>query len=391
MGAVHGLRRDGVRLMGHNPTMDHAPLAQALAERLPGDEHIRRLFAQVPRHRFLPDIMWGPDRTSYDRTTDPDEWLAAAYTDQALTTQRDDGHDGGMGVPSSSSSAPSVMARMLTAARIAPTHRILEVGTGTGFNAALLCQLLGSSAVTTIEIDQDIAAAARSALYAHGVYPTVLTGDAETYASGRPPEFDRVIATCTVSRVPSVWVRQMRSHGRIVTPWAPTPGAPGGVLAVLDTTHGTAEGRFEGGLSFMWARGQRWPGQPAPDPDAAADHTETVSGDPRGPWLDGEQALLLSLLMPGWTYGMRMAPGAEEPHVWLSSTTCAGWARIHADGRVEQGGGRRLVDEAGRAWQLWQTWDCPTVSDCGLTVDLDRGVQTVWVHGPQHALWSTRR
>ncbi len=379
--------------MGHYQTMDHTPLARALAAQLAAPEHIRRLFAQVPRHRFLPDVMWGPGREQYDRTADPEGWLAVAYTDQALTTQRDDGAEGGMGVPSSSSSAPSVMARMLTAARIEPAHRVLEVGTGTGFNAALLCQLLGSGQVVTVEVDEGIAAGARSSLYAHGVHPTVLTGDAETYASGGQASYDRIISTCTVSRLPSVWVRQMRPRGRIVTPWAPAPGAPGGVLAVLDTTDSTAEGRFEGGLSFMWARGQRERGgTPPPHQGVPAERTEQVLADPRGPWLDGDQALLLSLLMPGWSYGMGQEPDATEPYVWLTSTTdTPGWARLHANGRIEQGGTRRLVDDANRAWALWESWDRPEISDFGLTVDLTRGVQTVWVHGPQHTIWSTRR
>ena len=376
--------------MGTTTSMDHTPLARALAETLPAPEHIRRLFAEVPRHRFLPDTMWGPDRTGYDRAADPAGWMRAAYTDQALTTQRDDGTSGGAGVPSSSSSAPTVMARMLTAAEIEPTSRVLEIGTGTGYNAAMMSRLLGPSQVTTVEIDEGLAEAARSVLYAEGHYPTVITGDGETVGGGMP-SYDRVISTCTVSQVPAAWLRQVRGHGRIVTPWSPTPGAPGGVLAVLDSTGGYATGKFEGGLSFMWARGQRWPGQPAPAPGATPNTTETVTGDPRGPWLDGDQALVLSLMMPSWSYGMRMEPGSDEPYVWLSSTVCRGWARLHPDGRIEQGGGRRLVDEARHSWQRWETQGRPAVSDFGLTVDLDRGVQTVWVHGPQHALWSTHR
>lgn len=380
-------------MTGHNQTMDHSPLARALAGQTPDHvpDYIRHLFAWVPRHRFLPDIMWGPDRTRYDRATDPEVWMRAAYADQALTTQRDDGREG-MGISSSSSSAPSVMARMLAAAHLEPKHRVLEVGTGTGYNAALLCQLLESSQVTTIEIDPAIAETARSALYAQGLYPTIITGDGELSGGGLP-SFDRVIATCTVSEIPSAWIRQLRGRGRIVTPWAPTPGAPGGVLAVLDSSHGRAEGRFEGALAFMWARGQRDPGgTPPPHQEVEAQTTERVLGDPRAPWLNGDQALLLSLLMPAWAFGMGMEEGADEPYVWVTSTSAdAGWARLHADGRVEQGGGRRLVDEAAGAWEVWQRWDRPAVSDFGLSVDLDRGVQTVWVHGPQHTLWSTHR
>lgn len=380
--------------MGQNPTMDYAPLAVSLAKRLQergAPEHIARLFVRVPRHRFLPDVYWTDTRDHVDRTEDPGTWLRTAYTDQPLTTQRDDGAEGGMGIPSSSSSAPSVMARMLTAARLEPSHRVLEIGTGTGWNAALLCELLGSRNVATVEIDPDVGDQARLNLYTSGYGPDVVLGDGER-AETRYADYHRIIATCTVSAVPWRWLEQVRGQGRIVTPWSPTPGAPGGVLAALDSVTPTrAEGRFEGGLSFMWARGQRWPGQPAPSPDATAEHVETVDGDPREPWLDGERTLLLALMRPGWTFGMRMAPGATEPHVWLASTTCESWARLHADGRVEQGGRRLLVEEARTTWQWWETQGKPAVSDFGLTVDRDRGCQTVWLHDPQHTVWSTHR
>ncbi|WP_435107363.1 protein-L-isoaspartate O-methyltransferase family protein [Nocardiopsis synnemataformans] len=380
--------------MGHTTGMDYAPLAQALAARLRDGgtpDHIAALFARVPRHRFLPDVYWTQDRTWVDRAEDPGTWLRTAYTDQALTTQRDDGRDGGMGVPSSSSSAPTVMARMLAAARIEPDQRVLEVGTGTGWNAALLAELLGSRNVASIEIDEGLADTARGSLYAAGYTPDVVVGDGE-HVETRYPAYHRIIATCTVSAVPWRWLEQLRGRGRIVTPWSPTPGAPGGVLAVLDTVTSThAEGRFEGSLSFMWARGQRWPGQPAPDPDARAEHTETVTGDPREPWLDGERALLLSLLRPEWTFGMRMEPGAEQPYVWLASTRCESWARLHADGRVEQGGRRLLVEESRMAWRWWENHGRPSVDRFGLTVDRDAGRQTVWLDGPQHALWNTYR
>ncbi|MET9712316.1 methyltransferase domain-containing protein [Nocardiopsis alba] len=389
MDQVHGLQWERPGLMGQDGPLDHTALARTLAERLPAPGHIRDLFATVPRHRFLPDVVWGENRVRHDRTTDPDGWLHTAYTDQALITQRDDGVEGGMGLPTSSSSAPTVMARMLTAARIEPDHRVLEIGTGTGYNAALLSGLLGARSVTTIEIDEAVAAAARSALHAHGVSPTVITGDGELSGEGFPL-YDQVIATCTVSEVPAAWVHQVREGGRIVTPWSPTPGAPGGVLAVLEVTSTRAEGRFEGSLAFMWARGQRRPGRGVPV-DAVADQVDRVDGDPRESWLDGELSLLLALLMPHWCHGMGMEDGAEDPYVWIASTTCSSWARLHADGRVEQGGSRRLVDQASRAWEAWETWNRPEVSDFGLTVDLERGLQTVWIQGSQHVLWSARR
>ncbi|MET9713182.1 rRNA adenine N-6-methyltransferase family protein [Nocardiopsis alba] len=370
-----------------NPT----DLARELAARLPGPEHVRAPFATVPRHRFLPDVLWDENSVRHDRSADPDAWTRTAYTDQALVTQRDDGREDGTGLPTSSSSAPTVMARMLTAARIEPRDRVLEIGTGTGYNAALLSTLVGDDRVTSIEIDPRIAARARRSLIEAEFTPTVLTGDGENFATGLPgPAYDQAIATCTVGRVPAVWIRQVREHGRIVTPWAPTPGAPGGVLAVLDVADGRAEGRFEGGLAFMWARGQRRAGHRSPV-GAEADTVTRVDGDPREPWLDGEQALLLSLLMPGWAHGMGQEDDAEEPYVWIASTTCPSWARLHADGRIERSGEWNLVDQVAQVREWWHDQGEPGYTDFGLTVDLARERQTLWLHEPHQTLWSTRR
>ncbi|WP_262391567.1 methyltransferase domain-containing protein [Nocardiopsis sp. CNR-923] len=362
-------------MSGHSTGRDHAPLAASLAGRLRDSgtpEHIARLFARVPRHRFLPDVYWTEDRTRVDWTEDPGNWLRTAYTDQALTTQRDDGRDDGMGVPTSSSSAPGVMARMLTAARIEPDQRVLEIGTGTGFNAALLSELLGARNVATIEVDEALTETARTSLYTAGYTPDIIVGDGEQ--TPRPASVHRIIATCTVSRVPWSWLDQVRGRGRIVTPWSPTPGAPGGVLAVLDTDgSGLAEGAFEGSLAFMWSRNQRRPEGASPATDTHPGHVENGTGDPREPWLDGEEALLLSLLMPDWAFGMRRKPGADEPHVWLASTRCGSWARLHADGRVEQDGDRLLVQEARTARQWWRSRGEPGVDRFGLTVDRAAG------------------
>src|SRR5699024_2234878 len=124
------LQRAGKGLMmGNVSSMDHAALAMSLAGRLQDGgtpDHLARLFSVVPRHRFLPDVYWTEDRTRVDRPQDPGTWSRTAYTDQALTTQRDDGAKTGPGIASSSSSAPSVMARMLTAARIEPGMRSEE-------------------------------------------------------------------------------------------------------------------------------------------------------------------------------------------------------------------------------------------------------------------------
>jgi protein-L-isoaspartate(D-aspartate) O-methyltransferase len=151
----------------------------------------------VPRHLFLPGI--------------PPE---AAYRDDAIVTRR-----GPDGQPTSSSSQPTIMAIMLDQLGLEPGQRVLEIGAGTGYNAALMKYLVGpSGTVVTVDLDQDVAREAAAHLAATG-YPevTVAAGDgAEGYPAGAP--YDRVIATVGVSDLAPAWLDQLGPGGRIVVP-----------------------------------------------------------------------------------------------------------------------------------------------------------------------------
>ncbi|MBV9010671.1 MAG: methyltransferase domain-containing protein [Pseudonocardiales bacterium] len=189
----------------------------------------------VPRHEFLPDTVWvtnhedggSPAYVPLDREQGPDRWLRLAYAaDDGVVTQVDDGCPAGPGgrgsLPSSSASGPVIVAVMLAALDVREGHRVLEVGTGAGYNAALLAHRLGAGQVISIEIDPEIATHARKALSEAGFGAvTVATGEG---ALGYPPgaPYDRVIVTAACNRVSYAWVQQTRPGGRIVVPWADT-------------------------------------------------------------------------------------------------------------------------------------------------------------------------
>jgi protein-L-isoaspartate(D-aspartate) O-methyltransferase len=142
----------------------------------------------VPRHRFVP-----PDQAK------------AAYEDRALSI----GHG-------QTISQPYIVAFMTEALRLAPHHRVLEVGTGSGYQAAVLGQIVKE--VHTIEIVPGLAAHARALLAELGYTNIdVRTGDAYAGLPELAP-FDRIIVTAAPDHVPRPLIDQLASGGRMIVP-----------------------------------------------------------------------------------------------------------------------------------------------------------------------------
>jgi protein-L-isoaspartate(D-aspartate) O-methyltransferase len=172
-------------------------VAEVLATSGIRDERIAAALRDVPRHLFLPHLP-------------PEE----AYLDDAIVTKRD-----ADGQPMSSSSQPAIMAIMLYQLDLAPGQRVLEIGAGTGYNAALIRHIVGASGtVVSVDIEADLVDRAREHLASAG-YPgvTVVAADgAEGYPPGAP--YDRVIATVGVSDLAPAWLHQTGPGARIVVP-----------------------------------------------------------------------------------------------------------------------------------------------------------------------------
>ncbi|MFF4898630.1 methyltransferase domain-containing protein [Streptomyces sp. NPDC001068] len=205
----------------------------------------REAFEAVPRHLFVPYYyVAGPGghERRWGESADPaarERWVLGAYEDVPLATRLRDGR------PLSSSSQPSLMARMLVALRVADGDRVLEIGAGTGYNAALLAHRLGDDdLVTTVDVDPEITESARRHLAAAGHRPAVVTGDGARGVPERAP-FDRIIATCALPGVPRAWIGQCVAGARILAPVST------GLLAMTVRGGGRAEGRFLPSAAFF--------------------------------------------------------------------------------------------------------------------------------------------
>ncbi|GAA2112655.1 ATP-grasp peptide maturase system methyltransferase [Streptomyces synnematoformans] len=342
-----------------------AALAQALADAGDlNDPSWREVISRVPRHVFVPHFARTRATrkgTRYDLVTGADpaqreEWLNGVYSDTTLLTQVDGqaveelfATGSGYGRHSSSSTAPRLMVWMLESLGLTDGDDVLEIGTGTGYNAALLAERLGEEHVTTVDIDGHLVQSAQRRLAQGGYHPTLVTGDGRLGHHEHAP-YDHVISTCGLPYVPPAWIAQTRPGGRILTN---VTGLIGGAVLLADVHEdGRATGRFlPRWAGFMPSRHADSPlapyareyttGQTALDPAVLDDHAF---------------AFLTQLHLPG---ARRYAATRDDGRELFGLRTADGsWAEVYAPDDaghryLEQGGPHRLwdaVEEANRVW-----------------------------------------
>ena len=155
------------------------------------DPRVLEAMRTVPRHRFVARSLAGD-----------------AYKDYPL------GISAGQTI-----SQPYIVALMAEAAAIGPQDRVLEVGTGSGYGAAVLAELAGS--VVSVERHRKLAdAAARVLAELEYATATVVCADG---SQGHPPgaPYDAVVVTAAASRIPPALIDQLADGGRLVIPVGP--------------------------------------------------------------------------------------------------------------------------------------------------------------------------
>jgi len=347
----------------------------------------------IPRHEFIPryylqDTSTRPSRWVLHKPDDTDsiqQWLELVYSPTTIITDVADFADRGVQIPVCSSTKPDLMIRMLETLDITDGMRVLEIGTGTGYNAALLAQRLGDQGVCSIDIDPALVQAARDRLARLGYHPTVVTGDG---AAGLPDQapFDRIIATCALSAIPSAWIHQLRPGAQVLVHLTGPLGA-GNLTALHRGEQPVLHGRFLPWWGcFMRRRTTAGPttGSPRPTPTTHSPTTRTTTLNPTE--LDGGFAFLAQLHLPvGVFRSIRLADDDQTPLTYLAAPD-GSWCEItrHADAH-----GRYTLREAGplplwaaieTAWSQWAQLGAPACHEFGLTITPTR--HHIWHRDP---------
>ena len=165
-----------------------ARLVEQLRDKGIRDLTVLHAIAQTPRHLFVPEAV-----------------RHQAYEDRALPI------GGGQTI-----SQPFTQARYLEALRLTATDRVLEIGTGSGYQTALLAQLAGQ--VFSVERVRPLAEAALTALRAAGVRnASVLVGDGTLGWSAYAP-YDAILVAAGGPEVPPPLLEQLKLGGRLLIP-----------------------------------------------------------------------------------------------------------------------------------------------------------------------------
>jgi protein-L-isoaspartate O-methyltransferase len=286
---------------------------------------------------------------------------------------------------------PSLMARMLEALDVQDGMRVLEIGTGTGYNAALLSRRLGQANVVSVEIDPGLVAQARSRLATLGYQPALVIGDGLAGAAAQAP-YDRIIATAAVPEIPLAWIEQLAPGGKIL---ANLRGdLAGGTLCLLTKHSGDDEvigPILPIGGHFMWLRPDAGdphrPHERIVAPERGTTSRTVTHVDPAGIRVEDERfRFLLQLQLPGarsLQSSEAFDPKTRDEHAAIVATASDGsraeaFVRTHPDGtyRILQSGPRRIWHTVEVTDRLFDDLNRPAPGSFGVVAN--RGIQFVW-------------
>jgi protein-L-isoaspartate(D-aspartate) O-methyltransferase len=182
---------------------DWHKLNQALVDSLKQDGHIyspcvEAAFLSVPRHKFLPGVS-----------------IEEAYSNRTIPTKYSQG-----GQVISSSSSPTMIATMLEQLGLESGQRVLEIGTGTGYNTTLIAHIVGERGqVITVDIYEDLVETAQEHIATMGfdqIHAFCANGE---YGYPEAAPYDRIVLTAAAQDIAPAWIEQLKPDGRLVLPF----------------------------------------------------------------------------------------------------------------------------------------------------------------------------
>jgi protein-L-isoaspartate(D-aspartate) O-methyltransferase len=153
---------------------------------------VERAFLKVEREKFVPE-----DQMNY------------AYEDSPLPI-----------LCAQTISAPSMIAIMLEASEFQHGRKVLEIGTGSGYNAALIAEIVGPENVITVERHAELVKFGEENLRGAGLNIKVVHGDGSLGCEQYAP-YDRIFATAGAPKIPKSWIDQTKIGGKIIAPIGP--------------------------------------------------------------------------------------------------------------------------------------------------------------------------
>jgi protein-L-isoaspartate(D-aspartate) O-methyltransferase len=340
-------------------------------------------FRSTPRHCFIDRVFQFQFKTArwrevITREPGPAE-LRLVYADRALITRLSPRLPGEAETPISSSSQPSLMARMLEDLKVGAGQRILEIGAGTGYNAALLAHVAGSGQVLSIDVDRSVLAEAWEHL---GKFPDrgveLKHADGRTGFAGAAP-YDRIMVTAATGDLESAWLEQLAEGGLLLAPLALGPGL---AFLVRGTVRaGLFYGRLTRAAYFMPLRAEHETGVDATGDNGLAGPLQTLPAPwadwfdrkhPRIPWQGFIQALIFYGMLRGLAIHYR-GLGRNQALFGVSnredhSVCWLGPREWHVNGQ----GGRELGE---RLWRAFLDAGGPWPTEFALTASPRGGLR----------------
>nr|WP_246204134.1 protein-L-isoaspartate O-methyltransferase [Streptomyces tailanensis] len=336
-----------------------------------------------PRWELL-DWSVPEDRPALLRVLHSGDSVAVQHEGEPLLSRARGPRSGG--AMTAMSSVLGMTARLLQELDLRPEQRVLDVGTGAGVTAAVVCFVSGDKDTVTIDLDRHITDAAAQRLAGLGYRPTAATGDGEEdWPPGAP--YDRVFLSFAVPRVPGALVEQLAPRGRLLaTVSTRSPSWPG-LAVITKTEQGHVQGELravEFGHRAGWGR-QRLCLSTAFREQIAIGVGVTVRGQSppppvqaRGMWL------ALDHLHPGLVRDF----GAEQ--LQIGAPECGSWVRVRPDGEgtcsITQSGPRAIWEEIEQIADRWLAAGEP--SSYRIEFDADGTQRATAGHGRSELCWT---